>query len=36
MEVIGDGHHEQSFLVPPFERAKKGEEREIFHCYIQF
>lgn len=36
VEVIGDGDHEQSFLVPRFERAKKGERREIFHCYIQF
>lgn len=24
MEVIGDGDHEQSFLVPRFERAKRG------------
>lgn len=26
MEVIGDGDHEQSFLVPRFERAKRRRE----------
>lgn len=30
MEVIGDGDHEQSFLVPRFERAKKGEREGRF------
>lgn len=29
MEVIGDGDHEQSFLVPRFERAKRGREGDF-------